>query len=1477
MNDLPDVIAVTASKQMNGRITIGKSKFYPTGVVLDDVSVFGSGKSGKLIARIPSVRVFYNPMLLIRSDKPADAVSRIDLLNPEIHLERYRDGAWNITGLFKTKPHTNPSKSRIEVYAKSSRVSIRDFMSGEKPKENELTDLDALIDLSDSPRIRFSLQGKGIPGRLQSIAASGWCDVSDEVLDITANLHDIDATYWTDYPYHTGLNVKSGRSDVDLQLSGPLRHLDVKLLAEIREGSLLFGWLHAPLNDISGSTYVTNDSVTIDLKGRYGSTPVAATGKVSYLHSPRLGLEVTSDHLNIREAANISGLSKYLKGINLPPEGSANLLITGLATSPVVGFNAHTSSINCSSCTATDLHVRGVYSNGRIQISDAGANLFGGSARATGSIELAKSPVVELDGDIRGADSENIPELKSSGISAVGNGAFHAEFGSDGLNFTFRGKLPEGKLGKYAFKNGQVALGYDNGNLNISEFGAEMLGGIVAASGKVDENGGLNMSVSGVDLDLGVLPLKARSGNPITGRLQFSGQLTGSADSPQFDGKVEAYDPAASGVQFDHLAADISGNRDQIQVSNADLEGFSGRIALSGAIENPLTDQPALDFTATADKLSVDAIAALAKTDLRPGGIISGRITVTGTPSDPQAAIDLQAIGASYKDFYFDSVTAQAEYAHRDIHLTGMEVKSGSSTVSISGSIPHDGDMSLAVNGKHIDLSDFAAYTNPYACLTGSLSLSAGVFGVLSNPRIAASVDFSDLAVNGARFEKAGFKGEWSDSKASLTDFILSSGGSAMQVSSATYDPNTRKLEVDASVKKGSIGNALAILDASAGLRDQLDVHPRLKGLYDRMKKPVSGMLEGHVTGSVILGAKLVPDLNVDASITSLAIGPSSLKSIKVKGTWKDKVARLEDFEALGTEANITAEGSIGPSDKLDVKVDAHNVSTDVLKPWVSLPDNFSGRADVTLIATGTTSAVSADAFLDVVDPVINGMRFDRLRARLSSEEVTTSSNDSSGSSRININDLRLVHGDYTFKVKGFVPFNWRQLAVPSDEELLLQSDLDNDTLRLLSSISDVIPQTLPDGSAFNGSLVVTGSMKSPKLQGEVDWHKGELKLPRIETPLRDIEAKITLDGDAVNIRELTGSSSEGGGFQVTGDMGLADIKPMLNLGIKTDRLTLTAKNISNSYGEESKATLDGNVTMAGAIGEPMISGNVTIPSGYIAMKGEAVPPQSGYEIKWNPGFDLKIAVQKDVQVRSALVKTPLQGEIDVAGTLHKPIITGALDISDGAVLFPLAQFRTLPGSRIRLSTSPEGQNTIRVDMTAVGHVVAAEPMSVTQREYDVTMTARGPLSTVHPTFSSSPPGLSNEQIMALVTGSSRIEEIFGSNNNKDVGTQLGNLFTTAMAPQVFQPIERAVEDILGIQQFGLAIPNSGSMQVSAGNSITPGMYMSYSRYLGTLPDYADSLFELKVSQKLSTRINASYSWKDKQQTTVGLEGTVLF
>ncbi|HEY3297541.1 MAG TPA: translocation/assembly module TamB domain-containing protein, partial [Armatimonadota bacterium] len=1244
---LPGALSSLAAESINGTVQVGSIETFPAGVILRNVVVETSnGKTPLPLLRSPMIRITADIRELASGKvDPVQCIKTIDVESPEMFLDRRPGRKWNISHFLKPSKKRKAKIKNAVVNVRNGTFVLRDSARPDtQVSTNTISGINGKINLG--PTFQCDLSGRGPKERLGDIRVTAHYTPSSKAYGISLDARNADVKYWTSYPLPIGLDILGGKAHIIAEMDRPVRSKPIKYSAsiDVERGVVQFKPIQHAFTDIKGKIEVADGVVGIRAKGSLGKSPVSVKGYVIGFHNPRLLIDAEADRADLQQIAGYAVFARKLTAMHLPHAGKANVRVFGITKSLGVEFDVDSPSISYFNHKFSNAEVKGVYFDRRVRITSATGDIYGGRARLSGDIDVSSSPSAVVKGNYDSVDAGMIPAAKKWQLSASSDGSFDAYWTPGGLDVRFGGKVSRGRVKSYPFENASYSARYVKGGLKIDKLDALIDRGVVAAAGTVSPDGALAIQVAGADLNLASVA-SLFTNRPIVGRGQFSGMVRGTVQNPVFDGDLDAYRVMASGFGADRIAGKIVASRRKIDISKLTVFSYPGTVDLSGSVLLPPNLSPVVKLSIEADRIPIERYAARFH-GFPALGVASGRFDVTGMISNPRADGVLKVDRGTIYGMPVESAECTIVYQNKRLAIDKLTASSGNAVLNASGRMGDNGEIWGEFAATGLPLYRLNRFTRPYVSLAGNGDFTGKVSGTTSHPVLDVGMNCLDLAVNGQRFGKLEGKVLWEKNSQITSTINLSDGKSEYSIRRMKYDQATRIAEVDASVHEGDGGKLVQILSTSQYVRGRAGAEQLLSSLLNTSDETVSGVLNADISGRLHLDhGSLDPDLKFSMGFSDIKYGDDTLKSLDIVGVWKGEVFSINKLEASEGDMNVSGDGSLGPKDGMRLNVDAHNFSLDALRPWVKLPDNFSGRADVTIVAKGSLSAPDADISIEFVDPVIAGIKVDRLRTRLS----TVGSASDSGGPGVRINEFRMALGDYGLSAAGFIPVDWKTLAVPKDRSIFVESNLDSGSLQVLSAFTHVKLDTAAGGT-FGGSVRVSGSGSAPELQGSLKWSKGVIRLPMVDGTLENVRALVSLDGNKLAIEDLSGVSSEGGSFNAKGQILLAVNNPSVDISVHTANLQLSGRNFSGKYGEEVKSRINADLRITGDPRSPLVKGNVSIPDGYLSLLGKPYVASAGTGRSINPKFGLEVLLGKNVEFRSSRLRAPLYGKLTIGG-----------------------------------------------------------------------------------------------------------------------------------------------------------------------------------------------------------------------------------
>ena len=527
----------------------------------------------------------------------------------------------------------------------------------------------------------------------------------------------------------------------------------------------------------------------------------------------------------------------------------------------------------------------------------------------------------------------------------------------------------------------------------------------------------------------------------------------------------------------------------------------------------------------------------------------------------------------------------------------------------------------------------------------------------------------------------------------------------------------------------------------------------------------------------------------------------------------------LREFHLQHGEQAIRASGSLQPSGPVAASLSLNQVD---IEPWLQtfLPAvPAAGRLNLHLTAKGSLEHPEATGVLQLSGLTWNDQTLGDLRLDLGLADDTVN------------NHLQWFHGKTALlDVQGEVGL---QHHFPLDLKVTASSF----DLARLAPFADTIQHS---GGSLDAQLRVGGTVKAPQVNGNALLRDGVLLLAVIGEPYRDIQARLNLANNRLDIDELrlaskTGAAGVNGWLDITAD-GLEDL-----------HLSLQAHDFTAMNTPSLQARLTGAVEARGSLDALTVQGDLTIPRARIRIDGFGAGPASvsasdltvpsvyggGPEggtdaaqaadngapasfITRSLQTELNVRMPKNVWLVGPETALELRGSFLVAKIFNEPfVIGGSAETVRGFIGFMRKKF-DLERGRITFTGANEFNPFL--------DVVARHDVS----GYSVALHVEG--ESRRPQFNfSSTPDLAEEDILSLLVFGKTRDRLTGSEK-----TALSSHAANVAGTVISQFLEKRVGNTLGLDTLEVDVEDEfGSGSVRGGRYVTQDLFISYQHELG--------------------------------------------
>ncbi len=835
------------------------------------------------------------------------------------------------------------------------------------------------------------------------------------------------------------------------------------------------------------------------------------------------------------------------------------------------------------------------------------------------------------------------------------------------------------------------------------------------------------------------------------GTVDAAGTITGPFDLPQVSADVTVATARASGVPIKDLRTHVEATSRRVVLDN--LTALAAEGPLTAAVELSLLGDRDIDGTFALHRARLERI-----TTGQPGKPlpVAGRAHVKGRISGTLAALVVQGTAEA------DDVATQGEtighvvaaYTFSDPNVLVQDLKVHGPLLDAKSPLLvfklDDETMQGRLTLSRIDVAQVQAVADYHA--TGAGAGLVALRGTFDRPEVFADVDLKDLVVEGTDLGRGPVHVRVAPARDGDDELLVQaslrlSGGTGRVRARAAYAVDRAVINAEAHVRGVDVGPWVAKASDQA---------PVVDGEFD--------------VDVLVRGAVKSPDLYVHGEAPAITVVPTRPDAVVGDNgrAFSEEVAAYRTYGRVLVDA--TLEGG-----QLEAQLCAF---PDVLRlsavspclageRWwavasgpVSIPDK-TFALDVDLSAADDTWSqfvpALAAAELGIDGEVMSNFDVRRDGAGKTHVDgfvnVETMEVSAPGAPRVHLsapaevaiseNDVRLVHpalfsvGDRDVAVNGHVDFQDQELGVSVQGQV---------ALALLRLLTDEVSSAR--GTAET-QLVVAGPLDRPRYDGCVRPSPGAQIVPRawgqpvvfdggalcLETS-RDKPGRHVLSAE--QFRALTG---EGWVF-VDGSVDAEHLFDDEDISLAEWNLRAEGEDLSYAVGRQF-ATTSFELSLTGPRSEPVLAGTARITEGalrdsfelknFYLEKDTTAPSEPLYQ-RLRPAslenltFDVELLVS-DLRVRADVstirLDSTLRGELTLSDSVRVPQLTGLIEVSEGNVIFPYANF-DIEQTEIEFPRRPDGRISPDIFVLARGDL--EPPKSGLETELPCTMTVDGNL-----------------------------------------------------------------------------------------------------------------------------------------------------
>lgn len=1481
------IVADELSRRFKKEVRIGNAQVGKLGTaVIEDIRI-ANGKTFAqgTLARARKVTVRYDWRAMLLAGKGAASVSEVDVADPKFQLVRRSDGSFNITELLKPPPGPPKPPFSGKVVISGGQVEFLDYavIPGQRPNPIYIRDLAGTLRAAAQPIYRFSGTARGASGQFVTAAFNGSYHAQTKRALVHVNGRSVSAARLIPYVFKSkAIQVATGNLntilDLDIHRKGGHYGVTVSGKAAVQNATVAFGVLKAPITNVNGSLVIRPDRADAILQGSFAGGPVRATGSISDFKSPILDILISSPSIEANRLIASTTFLSALSQFGPSGRGPAQAKLTGRLSNLTVDAIAVVPGAKIRGVAVQKVAISALYRPGRIDLRSIRLTARGADVRASGYVITRPTTTLFLNGQFANLALGALPIKTEFAVTGKASGTFAVAGPAANPIVSVKARVANGSVGEIPFSSVAGDLMIAGSRVTVRDLSIEgAFQGSIRASGVISGNA-LDLRVAADSVDIS--SLTSRFGESGYGGTAFlEGHVYGSLTSPQVDGSLEVFDGRANDYAINHARITFAADRNRITVSEGLVQSFPAELRFSGEASGLSSARVAFAGKASISRLEMTKLLELSKRELDVTGTMQGDFNFSGAylPDAPLGAkrfVDLAASGslnledATAFGYPVSGTTAKIEYANNTIRLADATITSDGAQLALNGSVSTDThvvDAGFTLTG--FELSRLHEFLGDFVVLAGAASATGKIGGTWDNAKASIAAHVDGLSVNYEKFDRAELQLSYDNGKFASYSLDIARAGQSVAFAGTDFDPDTDCLALAKGVLTDiSIPDVWSIVRASPFFSS--DEGKAIAQTLDSSPKINTGRVNGSfsVSGCLLTpeGDFQLPDAEVNLTATKVGIDVQQIQSIELQASAKAGVVSINKFSAVSDDTSVEVSGDKAyENGMLHAEVRADNLRLSRLNPWLG-PNAIDGTLSAVFSVEGPVASPEIMGSIEVVKPGYGGFTFDRLRA----SQVEISSN------RIEVPDILLSIGGHQATASASIPWDWSTISVPKDEPLSFSASLPKQNLSILSAFLPIIDTTHTTGS-MEASFQLSGTLLDPRLQGSGKITDGAIALTGFTNSFTNVVADVEFAGDRLVVNKMSATSSLGGNVHVVPGgsltVGISGTS-VVDLRVVADRLTIAEKNMLGL--KESVSTqIDAGLSVTGPPISPTVAdsvvegkqGGVTLSHAKLVFQTAPKSTQWPSAMVFNPHFNVSLRVGEDVVISPPSLELTVTGAGTLTGTLAQPNIQGMeLKIASGEISLATARLSINPGGTIRVSYAAPSPPDISLDFQAKASVFAVN--SLRQRErYQITMRVTGQASKPQIDLSSSPPGLTREQMLAA------LGHLPGLFTSAEAGLQqeLAGALTAVGASTLFAPIESLFIQKLGFEQFSLEYSPIYPLSLYVSRHLAGNWYLAFYRQITTaLIAPHDTQYQVVLSYRLKSIYEFSVG-ADDQQTLI--------
>ncbi|WP_035984918.1 translocation/assembly module TamB domain-containing protein [Leptolyngbya sp. KIOST-1] len=486
--------------------------------------------------------------------------------------------------------------------------------------------------------------------------------------------------------------------------------------------------------------------------------------------------------------------------------------------------------------------------------------------------------------------------------------------------------------------------------------------------------------------------------------------------------------------------------------------------------------------------------------------------------------------------------------------------------------------------------------------------------------------------------------------------------------------------------------------DATASLREQAELAQVLRQLraarIDARATallPALNQLEGQVAGTLGVKASATEGLDAAFEFTgqNWAWGRYDFDNrFLARGQLRGQTLSLDPVEFLAADTRLSLVGDLSPQAS-NLAVVAAGLPLTAAATLLESPVAVTGLLNLSAQLTGPYTNPTLAGQLDVAEASVNQQPITEISSGFQYQNALLS-----------VNGRILGSAPEPLTFAGHIPYALPFMTVrPASDQIALRATLKDDAFALVNLLT---PALAWGGGNATVDVRLEGTPRQPLLWGLVDFDDARFLSPWLGASLENLTGTIQLQGNQIQVNELTGSLFDGR-FTLAGQI------PLLGqLGPAAPGLRLAFSDLDVNYANEVRSQVHGDLSFSQALLTPVLGGEVRLQNTQVAV-GRALLTQANAVLNnkarlsaWRNSLARAappMAIQLDnlrISLEPARIKVlpllslGLNGDIALNGPIPGLAADGDINLTEGWLNTVTTEFFLEPGHTNQVQFRPE-------------------------------------------------------------------------------------------------------------------------------------------------------------------------------------------